>query len=143
MKALKVNVPIPARAAERAATRWELDPMTGCWISTYSVASHGYAQVGWSIGSGRHAMTTAHRAAWTHWNGPIPDGMTIDHLCKTRRCVRRDHLRMLTNFENARRTFGRDWPLGLCINGHPSIGEPRNCPSCVANRSKGWMATLF
>lgn len=65
-------------------------------------------------------MVTAHRAAWAHVNGQIPEGMTIDHLCKTRPCVRVDHLRLLSNYENARRTGGRDWPLGQCVNGHPN-----------------------
>jgi len=63
-------------------------------------------------------MTLAHRAAWTAVYGQIPEGMTIDHLCKNRRCVNVEHLRLLTNYENARRTSGRDWPLGQCVNGH-------------------------
>lgn len=37
---------IPDRVAERAATKYETSE-DGCWISTYSVASHGYAQIGW------------------------------------------------------------------------------------------------
>jgi hypothetical protein len=115
----KVKV-IPDAAALRALRSFRLEAPTGCHISTYSIASHGYAQIGWSIpGEGRkNDMTTAHRAAWTAVYGQIPAGMTIDHMCKNRRCVNVQHLRMLTNFENARRTSGRDWPLGTCINGH-------------------------
>jgi hypothetical protein len=112
---------IPERVALRAYDAWELAP-SGCYISTYSVASHGYAQIGWHEKShGRSTMTLAHRAAWVHANGQIPDGMTVDHkpTCD-RRCVNVDHLRLLTNYENARRTSGRDWPLGECINGHPN-----------------------
>ncbi|WP_258794938.1 HNH endonuclease [Tsukamurella tyrosinosolvens] len=64
-------------------------------------------------------MTLAHRAAWVHMTEvQIPEGMTIDHTCKNRRCVNVAHLRMLSNYENARRTSGRDWPLGKCVNGH-------------------------
>ena len=44
--------------------------------------------------------------------------MTIDHTCKTRPCVNPDHLRMMSNYENARRVFGKDWLEGECVNGH-------------------------
>lgn len=110
---------IPESAALRAYTKYTASD-DGCFISTYSVSTHGYAQVGWGNKRDGHSGTTAHRAAWTHVNGQIPDGMTIDHTCKNRRCVNVDHLRMLTNYENARRTAGRDWPLGECVNGHPN-----------------------
>ena len=108
-----------SRVAERAATRYVEDE-NGCFISTYSTASHGYAQIGWQEpGINRSVMTLCHRAAWVHYHGAqIPDGMTIDHLCHNRRCVNPSHLRLLSNFENARRTSNRDWPIGQCINGH-------------------------
>ena len=111
---------IPHRVAQRAISRFVVDE-NGCHISTYSVASHGYAQIGWHIGGDKNNMTTAQRAAWVaHTGEQIPAGMTIDHTCKERRCVNPDHLRMLSNFENARRTRGRDWALGYCANGHPN-----------------------
>lgn len=109
---------IPDRVALRALRAFTTDD-NGCHVSTYSTASHGYAQIGWHDETGRRG-TTAHRAAWTAVFGQIPDGMTIDHVCHNRRCVNVAHLRQLTNFENARRTDGRDWPLGECINGHPN-----------------------
>lgn len=115
----KRQIIIPMAVAERAATKYVEDG-NGCHISTYSVASHWYAHVGWQD-PGFRTMVTAHRAAWVYATGEqIPDGMTIDHLCKVRTCVNPNHLRMLTNFENARRTAGRDWPIGQCINGHPN-----------------------
>lgn len=136
---------IPARVAERAAKRHKVDSR-GCWASTYSVASHGYAQIGWHE-NGKRFATTAHRAAWAHYHGPIPDGMTVDHLCRNRRCVRREHLRLLENFENARRTFGRDWPLGQCVNGHPNSelyladgGRRTRCRSCQRDVQRRYRA---
>lgn len=106
---------IPDRVKQRAYERWEADG--DCWISTYSTASHGYAQIGWQNPDERRVVL-AHRAAWEHVNGPIPPGKTIDHLCKQRQCVNPKHMRLLDNYENARRTGGRDWPLGECVNGH-------------------------
>lgn len=91
---------IPTAVAQRALECWDADE-NGCWISKYSVASHGYAQIGWRV-DGKCYATTAHRAAWVHRNGQIPQGMTVDHRCHTRRCVNPDHLRLLTNEENAR-----------------------------------------
>ena len=110
------SVPVPERVALRAFERVEVDE-DGCWISTYSVGSHGYAQVGWQD-SGKRYTVLAHRAAWVHVNGQMPMGMTLDHTCKTKPCVNPSHLRMLPNYENARRTSGRDWPMGQCVNGH-------------------------
>lgn len=73
----------------------------GCWISLYSTGSHGYSQIGW-VEDGRLRMALGHRVSWEHHNGPIPGDLTIDHLCRTRRCIRPDHLRLLSNVENAR-----------------------------------------
>lgn len=131
--------PIPARVASRALTAFLVSP-SGCHVSTYFTGSHGYAQIGWHDDEGRTRGTTAHRAAWVaHTAEQIPQGYTVDHTCKTRRCVNPEHLRLLSNFENARRTFGRDWPLGECINGHPNSelctrGGKRMCRLC----SRDW-----
>lgn len=128
---------IPDRVAQRALTKFVLDPVTWCHISTYSVASHGYAQVGWERDDGGGIDgTTAHRAAWTAVHGQIAEGMTIDHrpTCH-KKCVNVRHLRELTNHENARRTAGRDWPLGECAQGHSNShlvfqGKKRVCRIC-------------
>lgn len=113
-------VAIPQHVAGRAIANHYFESPTGCHVSLYSVASHGYAQIGWHISGSPRRATTAHRAAWTAVYGQIPEGMTIDHMCRNRRCVNVEHLRMLSNFENARRTKGADWPLGAgeCKNGH-------------------------
>lgn len=141
------TVVVPERVARRAIERIDVDD-NGCWISRYSVASHGYAQIGWSLpfGTGpKTRMVLAHRAAWTAVHGQVPLGMTLDHTCKQRRCVNPAHLRLLPNFENARRTSGKDWPIGSCINGHSAAalqpikrrakdGSPRwgrTCSECV------------
>jgi len=110
------QIEIPRHVALRAFIKF-VPNENGCHISTYSVASHGYAQIGWHD-NGRVVGTTAHRAAWVAAHGQIPYGLTVDHQCRTKRCVNPAHLRLLTNFENARRSL-YDWPLGTCRNGHP------------------------
>jgi hypothetical protein len=115
---------IPDRVVERvldnvsmgAAVNLQLGP---CHLSTYSTASHGYAQVGWTE-NGRTRMVLCHQVVWFADHGPIADGMTVDHRCHVKPCIRLEHLRLLTNEDNGRRNRpGLDWPLdGSCANGH-------------------------
>ena len=143
----KTKFEIPQRVAERAATRWILGD-GGCFVSTYSVGSHGYAQIGWQDGKHRQAVT-AHRAAWVYAHRQqIPVGMTVDHLCKNRRCVNPAHLRLLSNFENARRTHGRDWPIGQCARGHSNdhlrqYGSRWMCSKCAEEDPKFLRQMLY
>jgi hypothetical protein len=135
---------IPEAPARRAIERCAPGP-GGCLISTYSIGSHGYAQVGWQVegrregGKRRIQATTAHRAAWVaHTGEQIPDGMTVDHLCHVRRCVNPEHLRLLDNITNAtdNRSAGRELipPVTLlgryCKKGHPLLGFPSGQVAC-------------
>lgn len=68
-----------------------------CWLWTGSNSGKGY---GWfKDGKG----TLAHRYSYEHFVGPIPEGLTIDHLCRVRRCVNPDHLEAVTLRENLMR----------------------------------------
>lgn len=134
----KVAFDIPGRVAERAATRVTVND-DGCWISNYSVASHGYAQIGWQD-DGYRQIVTAHRASWVHVHGQIPEGMTIDHTCRVRRCVNPSHLRMLSNLDNARDNGQehRGTPVETgdqCASGHAVLLYPtgaRHCRECAS-----------
>jgi hypothetical protein len=112
------SVVIPERVKARAAEKVDIDS-NGCMISRYSLGSHGYPQIGWR-GDGERHLVLVHRATWEAENGPVPLGMTLDHVCKVKACVNPApaHHRLLANLDNARRTAGRDWPLGECIRGH-------------------------
>lgn len=44
--------------------------------------------------------TRVHRVKWIETNGPIPDGMKVDHMCWNTRCINIDHLRLVTQAEN-------------------------------------------
>jgi HNH endonuclease len=139
---------IPLRVAERAATRYILDLATGCHISTYAATTRdGYARMTWRE-EGRQFGVLVHRASWVHFDGQIPDGLTVDHhVCNRHTCVKRSHLRLLTNFENARRTNGRDWPLGQCAHGHSNNElrlDPRGrreCAPCAIASERRYNAT--
>lgn len=45
-------------------------------------------------------MVGAHRFSYELVNGPIQEGMVIDHTCRERRCVNPDHLRESTIQQN-------------------------------------------
>lgn len=50
----------------------------------------------------------AHRYAWERANGPIPDGMVVDHICHNPSCVKVDHLRVATVAQNSANRAGAD-----------------------------------
>lgn len=135
---------IPEVIALRAYTNVTINEETGCWISNYMRGGAGYAILSQKLKGNKASVFLAHRASWTHANGPIADGMTIDHICYTRMCVNPDHLRELSLVENSRRRNGEDWPLGQCKNGHDDShqkevtwgGHTRKmCQPCLDDRN--------
>ncbi len=79
---------------------------TGCWIWQGSKSGgYGALRVG---GRGVHGgrMLRAHRIAYELVKGPIPKGLTIDHLCRVRACINPDHMEPVTMTENTLRGRG-------------------------------------
>ena len=70
---------------------------TGCW-DWVGALSHGYGHFGIE-----GIIYRAHRVTYEWMVGPIPDGLTIDHLCKNKACVNPAHLEPVTIRENTRR----------------------------------------
>jgi hypothetical protein len=67
-----------------------------------------------------------HRIIYEQARGPIPEGMQIDHLCRTRDCIRLDHLEAVTQAENLLRGNGacaRNARKTECKRGHPLSGD--------------------
>lgn len=71
----------------------------GCWL--WTGATDGDGRYGAFQYEGR--VQRAHRVAYMLTVGPIPDGMTLDHLCRTTLCVRPDHLDPVTHRTNVLR----------------------------------------
>lgn len=84
----------------------------GCIVYTGHLNKGGYGEL--SSSGKYHGMV--HRIIWEDWHGPIPEGLTVDHICFTRPCVRLDHLRLLTSAVNAGLT--RRAIAEVCPNGH-------------------------
>ncbi len=69
-----------------------------CWLWTSTITGNGYGH--YSI---KRVKVGAHRFAYELMVGPIPQGLTIDHLCRVKACVNPDHLEPVTQAENNRR----------------------------------------
>src|SRR5659263_254865 len=76
---------------------YEIDEDTGCWVWQKSTNGRGYGRARFA---GQPKIAYAHRVYYERAHGPIPDGMTIDHLCHNRRCVNAAHMRLLTRSEH-------------------------------------------
>ena len=83
---------------ERYAASTLRDGNTGCVLWTRRLLPSGYAQI--RLGS---LKMSAHRAAYLHFVGPIPEGRELDHLCRVRCCVNPAHLEPVTKSVNQRR----------------------------------------
>lgn len=94
----------------------------GCteWIGSHD---RGYSK--FSIRSG--VSVWVHRWTWEQANGPVPDGLELDHLCRNRGCVNPEHIEAVTHEVNTQR--GKFLEHGssaeFCKNGHPRTPENR------------------
>jgi hypothetical protein len=62
-----------------------------------------------------------HRWTWEQANGPIPEGLVIDHLCRNRACCNPEHLEPVSPEENVKRGIGVAAKFAArthCDNGH-------------------------
>ncbi len=124
------------RTKESILARVECLPdAPGCWLWTGSTTPNGYPTMG-----KHNPKAWAHRLAFELWVGPIPSGLTLDHLCRTPSCVRPDHLEPVTLRDNIHR--GQRTTQTQCWAGHPydeanlwvsKLGR-RHCRICHAAR---------
>lgn len=118
----------------------------GCWRWTGALNGEGYSN--FSVpGIGR----SAHRFAYVAFVGPVPAGLTLDHLCRNRACVRPEHLEPVSNRENVLRGIGisaKNAVKVACLQGHPYSAENtyvtpdgrRGCRTCRRAAEKAYAA---
>ena len=126
----------------------KVDAESDCWLWTGALQREGYGHVRLT----RERRTVrAHRAVWEVLVGPIAEGLTLDHLCRVRRCVNPDHLEPVTLAENVARGSRR---AGLprqtkCRRaGHPltpenlapSHGKRGICRACKNEANRRYVA---
>lgn len=70
-------------------------------------------------GYGRIKGRLAHYVAWEKVNGPVPEGMELDHACRRRACRRVVHLELVSRSQNEQR---KSWAVRarrkVCAKGH-------------------------
>ena len=114
--------------------RPELGP---CWLWTGCTDRYGYGKFGT-----HREVGSAHRYAYEFCVNPIPDGLQIDHLCRTRPCQNPDHMELVTSRVNTLRGEGITAQKARqthCIRGHEFNEENmyihgrgyRKCRACA------------
>ena len=130
------------RAETRFWKRVMPEPNSGCWLWLGSARGNGY---GGGLANGKNYR--AHRFAYERCVGLIPNGLTLDHLCRNRICVNPKHLEPVTSRENNLRGIG--W-AGVnakkthCLRGHEYTAQNtmwrkngcRYCRTCRRLRAK-------
>lgn len=122
------------------------DDLTQCWLWQGGTNNSGYGSI-----SIKGILSGTHRVSYELLVGPIPDGLVIDHLCRTRLCVNPNDMELVTKGENVLRgdSFAaRNARKAYCIHGHPfnkinthylftREGTTRRvCRACGRKRSK-------
>ena len=132
------GLPIPVLEPSAKAyflNRYKVDE-NGCWIWQGKPMPNGYGQFMY-----KKRKLAQHRVSYTIHKGPIPDGLTIDHLCRNRICGNPDHLEAVTNKVNSLRGVS-PWAVLArrthCSKGHEFTPENltfradgyRRCKAC-------------
>lgn len=139
------GTPTPERIAAKLASTTGVEMIWTCW-EWQGFTQKGYGRVPRGVPE-VPGETLAHRIVYTLVRGPIPAGLTLDHLCRNPPCCNPFHLEPVTqrvntlrgespHAANARKTH--------CANGHPLSGEnlrveangARRCKSCAADANR-------
>lgn len=93
----------------------------GCWEWIGCIDTSGYGRLSW-----QKRLQLAHRVMYELRKGPIPAGLTLDHLCRNPSCVNPEHLEPVTHRENVLRGAGATAKHARqthCVRGHELVGH--------------------
>jgi hypothetical protein len=132
---------------KRFTAKYAVNKATGCWEWQAAKTGGGYGLF-WL----EKTFHLAHRVAYEVLIGPIPEGLTIDHICKNPGCVNPSHMEPVTQGENLRRSeswSGQNMRKTHCPQGHPYEGDNlkltkegfRQCRICTREKTKAWQQT--
>jgi hypothetical protein len=111
--------PLWVHQAPTTADRFwaKVDKTSSCWLWAGATERNGYGRFNVT----KKNQIPAHRWTYEQVNGPVPEGLELDHLCRVRNCVNPDHLEAVTHRENMRRSMsitGIRARQTHCIRGH-------------------------
>lgn len=133
----------------------KVDRTDTCWLWTGAKDPKGYGRYRL-----RPSVVFAHRYAYALVNGEPPEGLVLDHLCRTPACVRPDHLEAVPQLVNVLRgqagtvASARYAEHLHCPKGHPLFGpnlylyitkrgrKNKQCRTCKAVRDRERKARL-
>ena len=123
MKIFRGNQWGVSNTGERFWAKVERKTISDCWNWTGPIMPNGYAQFRTRNPRGKQY---SHRFAYEFFFGAISKGLTLDHLCRNRRCCNPFHLEPVTIQENLRRGNGAGATNARkthCNKGHPLSGD--------------------
>ena len=100
-----------------------------CWEWMASKDKDGYG-----IFKLNYKVLKAYRYAYELYNGKIPEGLEIDHICENRKCVNPAHLEPVTHQENVKRGSKHNINKKYCPLGHEYTKENTYYVPCKNNR---------
>jgi len=130
-----------APASDRFVEQVYFCPITGCWYWMGRLDRCGYGSLRDGV-----KMKKAHRYSWESVNGPVPDGLVLDHFkCNNPSCVNPDHLRPVTQRENVLRG-NTNQAANLAKRVCPKCGGDyttisrgsRVCKPCASSYAREW-----
>lgn len=87
-----------------------------CWLWQGATLPNGY---------GYFHNKYPHRMAWEFANGPVPEGLRVDHRCHNVTCVNPSHLRAVTQKQNQENRFGAQKNNRAGFRGVTFLGDGR------------------
>lgn len=108
------------------------------WLGSTNQGGYGFTQI-------NYVQRVAHRVVYEDAVGPIPSGLTLDHLCRNTDCVNPAHMEPVSMRENILRGHGaaaecaRRTHCVVCQS--PLIQGPtqRYCLSCKRRSGREYM----
>lgn len=82
----------------------KIEDVNGCAVCTsHEPNKDGYIRM-YSGKGNMPRMQFLHRMVWEGYNGTIPEGYEVDHICRNRKCCNIKHLQLLTVSEHKAKT---------------------------------------
>ena len=121
------------------------------WIGARKTGGYGSFMVFCDKRRGIAQFANAHRVSYELVKGPIPSGLTLDHLCRNTSCVNPEHLEAVSMAVNVLRGTGvsainaakthcpKGHPFDLINTGystHYKNGRLRYCKTCNRERAR-------